>query len=226
MKKIILSTVVAATVLSMGSAFAGGGSLFGGSGESSMADGTFYGGGSVGRATHACVDTVYDDYTDTMKKTGDDCKTTGWKIFGGYKFTENMAVEAGYYNLGENEGKHTQEGYKAGTNTGEASGVGVAGVYSQPIAENIEVFGKLGAMFWNMKGESSSDYSEKVVTSEEDGTSVLFGLGANYKLSDNWGIRGEWERYTVEYEGDPTDKTKSSEEDIDILSAGVTFSTY
>lgn len=213
MKKIILSTVVAAAMLSMGSAFAGGGSLFGGSDESSMSEGAFYGGGSVGQATYRC--TMSDD----------DCSNDGWKIFGGYKINQNMAVEAGYYNLGEEEADYDTD-YGKMHATGKASGIGVTGVYSQPVAENFEVFGKLGAMFWNVEGEASHvvEGTKISATDEEDGTSVLFGLGAAYKFNDNWGIRGEWERYTAEYED--VDAGKDSEEDIDILSAGVTFSTY
>lgn len=214
MKKIILSTIVAAAVLSMGSAFAGGSSLFGDSSESSMTEGTFYGGGSVGQASYRCT------------TSDDDCKNTGWKIFGGYKFTDNMAVEAGYYNLGEEEAKYDSEYYGKMHASAKATGIGVSGIYSQPVAENLEVFGKLGAMFWNVEGELSQDVggSKVSVSDDEDGTSVLFGLGASYKFDDNWGIRGEWERYTVEYED--IDKGDDSEEDVDILSAGVTFSTY
>lgn len=210
MKKIILSTVVAAAMLSMGSAFAGGGSLFGGSEESSMAEGALYGGASVGQATYRCM------------LSEKDCDNTGWKIFGGYKLNQNMALEGGYYNLGESE-EEDDYGMRA---VGKTTGIGVAGVYSQPVADNFEVFGKLGAMFWTAEGEASigTGDTKTSATDEEDGTSVLFGLGANYKFDENWGIRGEWERYTAEYES--IDKEADSEEDIDILSAGVTFSTY
>jgi OOP family OmpA-OmpF porin len=213
MKKTIISAVMSAALLSMGSAFAGGGNLFGGSGESSMADGSFYGGASIGQASYRC----------TMEE--DDCKNDGWKVFGGYKFTDNMAIEAGYYNLGEEEADYDTD-YGKMHASAKASGIGVTGVYSQPLADNFEVFGKLGAMFWNAEGELSQYSGDTKLTAsdEEDGTSVLFGLGASYQFNDNWGVRGEWERYTAEYED--VDKGTDTEEDIDILSAGVTFSTY
>nr|CAA6821647.1 MAG: Unknown protein [uncultured Thiotrichaceae bacterium] len=214
MKKIILSAAVAAAMLSTGSAFAGGGSLFGSSSKTSMEDsGGIYMGGSIGQASYRC--TMSDD----------DCKNDGWKIFGGYKINQNMAVEAGYYNLGEEEADYDTD-YGKMHATGKASGIGVAGVYSQPVADNLEVFGKLGAMFWTVEGEASQEVggTKVSITDEEDGTSVLFGLGASYKFDDNWGIRGEWERYTAEYED--IDDGKDSEEDIDVLSVGATFSTY
>ncbi len=240
MKKITLSVVVTAAMLSMGTAIAGGGNLFGGSSESSMSEGTFYGGASAGIAKHDCIDTSYDPLSEELFRSGDGCKTNGWKIFGGYKFTDNMAIEAGYYDLGEREGDHfvtsNNNKNKVGTNTGKASGIGLTGVYSQPIADDIEVFGKLGAMFWKTEGDMSYDHDDRSVNTDEDGTSVLFGLGASYNLSDNWSIRGEWERYNVDYKNDftvtKTDGTSkvrdyaSSKESVDVLSAGITFSTY
>ncbi len=213
MKKILISTVMSTALLATGSAMAGGGNLFGGSGKSSMDDGSIYLGGSLGQASYRC----------TM--TDDDCKNDGWKLFGGYKFTDNMAIEAGYYNLGKEEGDYDTTNYGKLHSSAEATGVGVTGVYSQPVAENLEVFGKLGAMFWNVEGEVSRTVNDvkRSVKDEEDGTSVLFGLGASYQFNDNWGMRGEWERYTAEYKN--VKKGEDSEEDIDILSAGVTFST-
>lgn len=214
MKKIILSAVVTAAMFSMGTASAGGGSLFGSSSKTSMEDsGSIYMGGSVGQASYRC--TMSDD----------DCDNNGWKLFAGYKVNENLAIEGGYYNLGEEEADYDTD-YGKMHATGEASGIGLTGVYSQEIADDLEVFGKLGAMFWTVEGEASQTISgTKVsVSDEEDGTSVLFGLGASYNINDNWGVRGEWERYTAEYED--IDAGKDSEEDIDILSAGVTFSTY
>lgn len=214
MKKIILSTVVAAAMLSTGSAFAGGGSLFGGSDESSMAAGALYGGASIGQATYRCT------------TTDEDCDSDGWKILAGYKLNQNMAIEGAYYNLGEDTAEYEHATYGTMKASAKSTGIGVTGIYTQPVADNLEVFGKLGAMFWNVEGELSQNVSGAKVsaTDEEDGTSVLFGLGASYKFDDNWGIRGEWERYTAEYED--MDKAEDSEEDIDILSAGVTFSTY
>lgn len=214
MKKIILSTVVTAAMLSMGSAVAGGGSLFGGSGESSMAEGALYGGASIGQATYRCT------------TTNEDCDSDGWKIFAGYKLNQNMAIEGAYYNLGEDTAEYNHTTYGKMHASAKSTGIGLTGVYTQPVADNFEVFGKLGAMFWDVEGELSQTVNGTKVSAsdEEDGTSVLFGLGASYKFNDNWGVRGEWERYTAEYED--MDKGDDSEEDIDILSAGVTFSTY
>ena len=71
MKKTILLSVMSAALFAMGTASAGGGSLFGSSGESSMMSG-LYVGGSYGQATTNCMisDALYQDK---------DCKSDGWK---------------------------------------------------------------------------------------------------------------------------------------------------
>ncbi|MEZ5449528.1 MAG: outer membrane beta-barrel protein, partial [Thiolinea sp.] len=176
MKKSILFSLLGAAMFSMGAAQAGGGSLFGGTGESSMTD-NLYLGASAGQATFSCVDS---------SGALDDCDNTGWKIFGGYKFTDNIAIEGGYYNLAEEEVTFdTPKVITAPTGTasidkakGTSSGFGLTGVYSQEVFENFEVFGKLGAMFWKDEVELSGTVTTSEGTfdakdkASEDGTSA------------------------------------------------------
>lgn len=222
MKKLSMFSLFSAVMLTAGSAFAGGGNLLGGTGSSAAA-GTMYGGASVGQATTAC-----------MLKNTEDCSSTGFKVYGGYRVTEMIAVEGGYYNLGSAEDKRTGSKVSNGytftdpSAEGEASGFGITGVVSLPVADNFEVFGKAGVMKWSSEGTLSADITDNangqtcpkctVGTVEKDGTSPLIGVGAGYKFNDNWGVRGEYEHFNRK---DAEDK----DEGVSILSVGATFST-
>lgn len=221
MKKISMFSLFSAVMLTAGSAFAGGGALLGGDGGSSMEVGTMYGGANVGQAT-----------TDCMMKDENECSSTGFKVYGGYKVTDMLAVEGGYYNLGTMEeslkGSTTQGQYTVTDPTaeGEANGFGLAAVASIPVADNFEIFGKAGAMLWKSEATVKATVTDTTTNqtgsatdiAEKDGTSLLLGVGASYKLNDNWGVRGEYEHFTRQ---DLDDK----DHNVGIMSVGATFST-
>ena len=221
MKKLSMIALFSASLLTAGSAFAGGGGLLGGSGSSSMAAGTMYGGANVGKATTSCM------MLDT-----EDCDATGWKVYGGYKITDMFAVEGGYHNLGTMEEKLSGS-YEVQSPAGSvvidnpsaegtSTGLSISGVASLPVGDNFEVFGKLGAINWKSEATATATATgtnvEKSFTAEKSGTSPLIGVGAQYQINDNFGVRGEYERFTRQ---DLDDK----DHDVDILSVGATFST-
>ncbi|MBU0656324.1 MAG: outer membrane beta-barrel protein [Gammaproteobacteria bacterium] len=180
MKKHIL--IAATAALSTSSAFAEG--LFDTSGEGA---GTFYAGVSAGQAEVDC----------------DNCDSTGWKLFGGYKVTPNIAVEGGYYSL-VNAEETVAPGVDAEVT---ASGLGLAGVASLPVADDLELFGKAGVMRWDAERKVTGFPTDKA-----DGTDLLLGAGATYMVGDNWGIRGEYENV-------------GGDLDASMYSVGATFSS-
>lgn len=184
MKKHVLIAAIAA--LSSSTVFAEG--LFDTSGEGA---GTFYAGVSAGKAEADCSGTTIN------------CDSTGWKLFGGYKVTPNIAVEGGYYSL-----VNAKEDVAPNT-TAEvtASGLGLAGVASYPVGDNFEVFGKAGAMKWEAEGKLTG-----FATQKDEGTDILLGAGATYKINENFGIRGEYENV-------------GGDLDANMYSIGATFSS-
>ena len=167
--------------------------------SSVMAEGRFtsagkvYGGASVG--------TMEGDLKEACDALDKDCM--GWKVFGGYQFAPNFAVEGGYYKLAD-----LSESDNAGTTMKfQASGVAITGVASMPVAPKIDLFGKLGMMQWDAKAKLNGKTFDK-----DDGTDAMAGVGLNYKITDTLGIRGEYEHI----DGDVGS---------DMLSAGATFST-
>ena len=106
----------------------------------------------------------------------DDEETT-WRLFGGYRAHRNLAVELGYADLGDmNVGGH-------GVNS-EAWDLVAVGIL--PIVEGLSVIGKLGAYRGEARGSGMS----------ERRTDLTWGLGAQYDMTRNLGVRLEWQRYT------------------------------
>ena len=130
-----------------------------------------------------------------------DDEDTGLKIFGGYKFTPNFAVEAAWIDLGE----VSASGF-GGTATAEADGFQIAAVGMFPINPQWSIFGKLGAFMWDASVTSNSGFSVS-----DDGTDIMFGFGGMWNITERLGLRAEWERFDVD------------SEDVDFLSIGVQF---
>lgn len=132
------------------------------------------------------------------------CDSTGWKLLGGYKFNDNIAVESGYYDLFSNDGINASTGAKSVVN---GSGLALSTVGSYSIDGVSSLSGKVGIMAWDV--EASTDGSTKALM---NGTDILLGAGAGYKLNDNWQVRGEYEHVGGDLEAN-------------VYSAGVTLST-
>ena len=225
MKKTILLSVMSAAIFSMSAVSAGGGSLFDSSGESALMDG-LYVGGSYGMATTNCM--IHD-----AVGLEQDCDMDGYKAFAGYRFSDMLALEGGYYFLGKTDETINGNIYDPNTgitatsvsSEGEAVAFGMSGVANYEILDNLDIFGKLGAIKYHsqgtltVQGTKSGAAVSKQVDAEVDGVSLLWGVGGSYKLTDNVGIRGEYEGFTRE-------DIQGKDQDVGVMSAGITFSTY
>lgn len=217
MKYAALASLLAMSLFGASAAQAGGGALLGGNNPESA--GSMYFGGSVGQASRDCL------AVDPTSKDSETCTGTGWKAFAGYRFTDMFAIEGGYYNLGSIEQTGIEDPFDS-TKTGtvdlasETTGLAVMGVANFALMDNLEVFGKAGAVKLTTD-HTLTDPASKKATFEgsEDGTGVLYGVGASYKFTDNLGVRGEWERMDV--------KNSDTDGDMkhDMLSVGATYST-
>jgi OmpA-OmpF porin, OOP family len=69
-----------------------------------------------------------------------DDSDTGFKVFGGYSFNQNFAIEATYFDLGEASGSFgVGENFDVGI-----SGFGVSAVGVLPLSDMFSLFGKVG----------------------------------------------------------------------------------
>lgn len=155
--------------------------------ESDDGGGTIYGGVSFGKTKiGSAIDTLQQDsdgnlFVKAIDCASGDCDDTNWKVFAGYDITSNLAVEAAYRNITKDSGPSP---YKI-----KITGMSASGLYNVPVAENLKVFGKVGAMTWDL----TDDNGYYGYFYDKDGTDILLGAGATYKFGDNWGIRGEYE---------------------------------
>jgi len=178
----------------------------------------WYGGVSVGTATVSELDDVCGDVKSILDP-GASCKTddtdTGWKLYAGNRFNENLAVEFGFADLGQTtvKGSGTFFGVPAivsGEWDTSAFFGAVVGVL--PVSENFSLFGKAGLAYWDvdLKGAGGSE--------SDSGLGWMAGAGLQFDINRTVGLRVEWENYF-----DVGDDNKTGQSDVQLLSAGVVF---
>jgi OOP family OmpA-OmpF porin len=132
-----------------------------------------YGGGALGNQT----------YPGTLNGNSTSGSATSGKIFGGYKLNPNFAVEAGAADLGSvSSGNGQVHGY--GT---FVDAVGIA-----PLSPQWSLLGRVGVAHMAVDTPNGND----------GGNGFKVGLGAEYALTKNVALRGEWERYELVSFGD------------------------
>jgi OmpA-OmpF porin, OOP family len=151
--------IVACAALTAASAFAQ---------TSGIAGSGLYVGGSVGGSHWK---------GDDQLGTADDKSDTGLKVYGGYSFTPNIAIEFGAVDLGKFTGP---------TGDARANGVYLDGVGTVPIGYGFSALGRIGIVNGQLKTDAGD---------ADRGTNLKVGLGLQYDITPNIGVRTEWERY-------------------------------
>ena len=111
----------------------------------------------------------------------------GFKFLGGYQFNRYVAAELGYGLLYDKGGVEVK--------ALEAVAVGMF-----PIANQFSIIGKLGVANVDVKVPGGSD----------DKTEITWGVGVQYDLNRNLGVRLLWQRY-------------ETDDAVDFLAVGVTW---
>lgn len=114
---------------------------------------------------------------DDIGGVSTDKSATGGKIYGGYSFTPNFGLEAGYAAFGK---------YKSAAGSVKADGFYADAVGTLPLGNGFSALGRVGV--FNGKLDSS-------LAGDDRGTSYKVGAGVQYDFDPKLGIRGEWERY-------------------------------
>jgi len=182
MKKIVLA-IAALTSFAASSAFAQ----------------NYYVGGSVG-SSHANI--------DCTGATNCSNNSTGYKIFGGYKFTPNLAGELTYFDLGKVHATVAPDTLNIKT-TG--FGIGVAGFVD--FAPQWKGVGRLGIAQNSTKVELTGG---PVTGSDTDNnTQAYLGLGVSYEIQKNLTLDGTLDFTRLKY------STESA--NVRVLSVGLTY---
>ena len=178
------------------------------------------------------------NFEGTQSADADD-NAFGYKLFGGYSFHENIAVEFSYIDMGEVDANSSSsgtfyddvgvsvDGDLFATAKANVDAITLDVVLNFPItsvAELIVIGGVYGA---DTKLEFSAGGSitpENVNDSKTTGSSGLhYGIGINFKVTDAIGLRAEWERLdNVEARLDSVE-ANDGESDVDLLSAALIY---
>ncbi len=143
-----------------------------------------------------------------------DRKDGAFKLFGGYQFNPNFALEAALVDLGDVSYSGNFTGFPplSGPVTGgrvQNSGINLSAVGVVPLGERFVVFGKVGMFLWYSE---ATDVTNGFATrSEEDGADLSVGLGASVALGQRVSLRAEWERFDM------------SNTDVDLVTVGFAF---
>lgn len=135
-------------------------------------------------------------------------------LFGGYKTTQNFALQLEYqddlsFGIDDMFAGSSLWFPEASTQNFESTGLYLSGISSYPINDNGALYMKGGLFNWEVDSnyyETSSNF-----LGQTRGTDIFYGLGANYDLNARFGVSAEWERYQME------------KSDIDYLSTKLKF---
>jgi OOP family OmpA-OmpF porin len=129
----------------------------------------FYGGASIGGS----------DWNHSLAGVDGNSHGVTGKVYGGYNFTPNFALEAGAARLGS----MSDPGGRIGANA-----VFVDGVGTWP----------LGGSKWSLLGRAGlarADFNGSV--GNDSGTGLKLGAGVQYDLSPTTALRAEYEQYRI-----------------------------
>jgi len=148
----------------------------------------------------------------------DDNRDTGYKLFGGYQFNKNFALEGGYFDLGRFG--FTATTVPAGPLTGniKLKGLNLDMVGTLPITEKFSAFGRVGVNYAEAKDSFTGTGAVHVLNpnpSKRD-TNYKLGLGLQYALTDSLAVRAEAERYRI-------NDAVGNKGDVDLVSVGLVY---
>jgi OmpA-OmpF porin, OOP family len=161
-----------------------------------------------------------------------DNKDSAYRISGGYRLSPIVAFEAHYTDLGKystessallapNVGPGTVAG------TFKASGFGVDALIGAPLAQGFSIYGRVGVMRAKTETSFASSGSIQIETPNGPGfraspsantTAYNYGIGAQYDINKQIGIRAEGQRYSK-----LGNRSTGGELKVDVFSIGAVF---
>ncbi len=187
-----------------------------------LADDTgWYGGASVGESKAKIDDGrirgVLGSGLSSISINHDD-RDTGYKIFGGYQFNRNIALEGGYFDLGKFN--FTATTVPPGTLRGDIKvrGLNLDLVGTLPITDRFSVLGRIGVTRAETKDNFSGTGAVAGVNQHitKRDTNYKYGLGLQYAFTDSFAMRAEAERYRI-------NDGVGSKSDVDLFSVGLVY---
>ncbi len=133
--------------------------------------------------------------SSSLPRTGSDERGQAVKLFGGYRFNENVGVEAGYAALGSFSESVNVSVSGAGSSIkqdGKARSIFAVATGRLPLGESLALHSRLGVSSGKVSGTNLLPESDKLTGSK---TSALFGLGAEYRPKPNVALTVNYDNY-------------------------------
>lgn len=102
----------------------------------------------------------------------------------GYDLGNNIAFEANYINLGDFEIGSTLKG--------EVDGGAISALFSLPMTDFITAKARVGFFSWE------AEVNTPEFDSNIDGDDVFYGVGLEARLSNQFSLNGEWQRFELD----------------------------
>ena len=154
----------------------------------------------------------------TVNSRTEDNSSTGYKLFGGYQFNRNFAVEGGYFDLGRfNYSVNTTPLGTFSSDT-RVRGLNLDLVGILPLTEQFSVFGRAGAAYAQSRANFTRTGALPLINSptSRNDTNLKVGIGMQYAITEALALRAELERYRV---SDPV----RNRGNIDMASIGLVY---
>ncbi|MGQ4277441.1 OmpA family protein [Pseudidiomarina sp. E22-M8] len=124
----------------------------------------------------------------------------GYKLFGGYQFNENFALEGGYFDLGDFSYQATTN--PAGMKSGQLdfSGWNIDAMGFMPFTQRSSLFALIGVHRSKATVDFSGTGAVNVLTPHysKTATDYKFGVGYQYQMSQRFSFRLAAERYRMD----------------------------
>ena len=154
----------------------------------------------------------------TAAVIADDDRDTGYKLFGGYRFNRNFALEGGYFDLGKFG--FTASTVPLGTLAGniKIKGANLDLVGSLPLGERFSAFARVGVARAEARDTFLGTGFVRVLNPNprKSDTNAKFGLGLQYALTESLGLRAEVERFRI-------NDAVGNKGDVDLATIGLIY---
>jgi OOP family OmpA-OmpF porin len=181
----------------------------------------WYAGGSIGQSKVKFDDSVVAVPGAATSIVAKDETDTAYKLYTGYRFNPNIAVEGGWIDFGKFRIRRDVNLPFLGSAQLEmkVSGWNIDAVGMFPVGNRFSLFGRLGGLYSTAKtsrtGTGAVTVAPGVASAKKSEFDLHWGLGASYDFSRTVAVRAEYEQ--AQKVGD----SSTGEGDVSLLSVGV-----
>jgi OmpA-OmpF porin, OOP family len=176
-------------------------------GSASAADTGWYAGVDLGSSNYAVMSDTVTQVSQDLAQNGfpnttkESDTATAYGVDVGYQFLRYFAVEGGYTDFGSSTGDININLVPPGTAHVDihAKGETLFAVGILPLSDRFSLFGKLGILAYNQDATGSVSVagvgSQAIPKASDSGTTTGIGVGANWNINDQFGLRLGFTRF-------------------------------